>query len=609
MSQISDAKHMLIEAEDFDHYGGWVLDSQFEEQMGSPYLMAHGVGHPVADAQTTISVAESTSYHLWVRAKDWVPAHHPGRFEVLVNGKSVGREFGANGEDWSWECAGVVELDAGDVILSLRDLTGFNGRCDALYFGPEDVTPPNEVNEESRRWRRRLRGLQESPEDTGEWDVVVIGGGIAGCAAALAAARLGQTVAVIQDRPVLGGNASIEIGLSPRGSQGALLKEFSARKPDGDLLAYDLLVAEPTCTVFLEHRVMSVEEQEQKIVSIKAVEPRGGIEKRFTGKVFIDASGTALLARHTNAETLFGRESKSDFGEESAPENSDNQHHGNTLFFRTKEGDKPSLFPDVPWATEVAKKFADLTGQLIVPGKENGRGPRLPMDDTVPRVKGFAFGLDCSEITATHFWEYGQWLDPYVDAEHIRDYLLRSLIGTFWNVKHSAPEEYANLEFDWVAFVPGQGEFHRYRGDYVLTESDIRTHTAFRDAVVSNDGAFCIHCAFDEGETEYDFRIKEWIWDERDDKPYVIPFRCLYSKDLYNVLAAGKHISITHVAGSNVKFMGNGAQHGIAVAAAAALCNKYDATPRQLYESHLHELRQLVSTLGCDHQAAEAPAY
>ncbi len=215
MSQIPDAKHMLIEAEDFDHYGGWVLDSQFEEQMGSPYLMAHGVGHPVADAQTTISVAESTSYHLWVRAKDWVPAHHPGRFEVLVNGKSVGREFGANGEDWSWECAGVVELDAGDVILSLRDLTGFNGRCDALYFGPEGVTPPNEVNEESRRWRRRLRGLQESPEDTGEWDVVVIGGGIAGCAAALAAARLGQTVAVIQDRPVLGGNASTEIGLSP----------------------------------------------------------------------------------------------------------------------------------------------------------------------------------------------------------------------------------------------------------------------------------------------------------------------------------------------------------------------------------------------------------
>ena len=599
--------HILIEAEDFDDYGGWILDTQFEQQMGSPYLMAHGVGQPVADAKTTISITQAASYHLWVRAKDWVPAHHPGSFEVLVDGTSVGKEFGANGEDWSWEHVGAIDLQAGEVVLTLRDLTGFNGRCDALYFGPEGATPPNKVNDESRQWRRRLRGLSETPLDAGEWDVVVVGAGIAGCAAALAAARLGQTVAVVQDRPVLGGNASTEIGLSPRGSQGALLKEFSARKPNGDLLAYDLLVAEPTCTVFLEHRVMSVEEQEQKIVAITALQPRGGIEKRFKGKIFIDASGTALLARHTNAETLFGRESRADFGEELAPEKADHMHNGNTLLFRTKEGDQPSRFPDVPWATEVAKKFTDLTGQLIVPGKENGSGPRLPMDDTVPKVEGFAFDMNCSEITATHFWEYGQWLDPYADAEHIRDYLLRSLIGTFWNVKNAAPKEYANLEFDWVAFVPAQGEFHRYHGDYVLTESDIRTHKAFHDAVVVNDGAFCIHCAFEEGETDYDFRIKEWIWDERDGKAYAIPFRCLYSKDLENVLAAGKHISITHVAGSNVKFMGNGAQHGIAVAAAASLCNKYGATPRELYENHLQELRQLVSSLGCDHQAEDAP--
>ncbi|MEM7413749.1 MAG: FAD-dependent oxidoreductase [Myxococcota bacterium] len=598
---------ILIEAEDFEDYGGWVLDSQFEQEMGSPYLMAHGVGCPVADARTTISVDQGASYDLWVRAKDWVPGHHPGRFEVLVDEKSVGREFGANGQNWSWEHAGVVDLPAGEVALTLRDLTGFNGRCDALYFTSEGDVPPNEVNEESRAWRRRLRGLPDTPVDAGEWDVVVIGGGISGCAAALAAARLGQTVAFIQDRPVLGGNASTEIGLSPRGSQGALLKEFSERKANGDLMAYDLLVAEPACTVFLEHRVVAAERDDRRVIAIQTVQPRGGVERRFRAGVFIDASGTALLARLTGAETLFGREAKADFGEDLAPETADHMHHGNTLFFRTKQDGQPTPFPEVPWATEVAKKFADLRGQLVEPGTENGRGPRAPMDATVPEVEGFAFDRPVSTIPATHFWEYGQWLDPYSEAEHVRDHLLRSLIGTFSNVKNSDPQAFADLAFDWVAFVPGQGEFHRYRGDYVLTETDIRTHRVFEDAVVANDGAFCIHCAFDEGETEYDFRIKEWIWDERDSKAYVIPFRCLYSRDLDNVLAAGKHISISHVAGSNVKFMGNGAQHGIAAAGAAALCKKYGATPRGLVQHHLPELRRLVSDLGCDHEAEGAP--
>ncbi|MEM9176282.1 MAG: FAD-dependent oxidoreductase [Myxococcota bacterium] len=608
-SALTDTRgRILIEAEDFADYGGWVLDSQFEQQMGSPYLMAHGAGRPVADARTTITVEEAGTYHLWVRAKDWVPEHHPGRFEVRVDGQTVGMEFGANGEDWSWEAAGEVALPGGEVELALHDLTGFNGRCDALYFGPADDAPPNAVDETSRAWRRRLRGLPDAPVDAGAWDVVVVGGGIAGCAAALAAARLGQSVAFIQDRPVLGGNASNEIGLSPRGSQGALLKEFAARKEDGDLMAFDLLAAEPTCEVFLEHRVIRAERTNRRVTAIETVQPRGGAEKRFRAKVFIDASGTAILARLTGAETMFGRESKDAFGEDLAPEQADHMHHGNTLFFRTRNADEPRPFPEVPWATEVARKFANLSGQLVEFGTENGRGPRVDMDDSVPKVLGFAFDRPCYTIPATHFWEYGQWLDPYADAEHIRDYLLRSLIGTFSNVKKADPESFGDLEFEWLAFVPGQGEFHRYRGDYVLTESDIRDHRVFEDAVVANDGAFCIHCAFDEGETEYDFRIKEWIWDERDHKAYVIPFRCLYSKDLDNVLAAGKHISISHVAGSNVKFMGNGAQHGIAAAGAAALCNKYEATPRELYQTHLRELRRLVADLGCDHEAEGAPA-
>ncbi len=204
--------------------------------------------------------------------------------------------------------------------------------------------------------------------------------------------------------------------------------------------------------------------------------------------------------------------------------------------------------------------------------------------------------------------KYGQWLDPYSEGERIRDYLLRALYGTFSNVKRLEPEKYANLEFDWVAYVAAQGEFRRYRGDYILTEGDIRSHAVFLDTLVPNDGAFCIHCANAPGEGKYDFRLKHWIWDTRDEKPYGIPFRCLYSTNIENLMMAGKHISVTHVAGSSTKFMGNGGQHGIAVGAAAYLCKTHGTTPRGLSQNHLGELKALIGELTAhDHDHVGKP--
>lgn len=117
----------------------------------------------------------------------------------------------------------------------------------------------------------------------------------------------------------------------------------------------------------------------------------------------------------------------------------------------------------------------------------------------------------------THLWEYGQWLDPYTQGEHIRNHLLRAIYGTLSNFKTMDPENYANIELKWVACVSVQGEFRRYKGDYVLAETDIRTHRNFPDAVVQNDGAFCLHYP---GNDKYDFCLKYWEWDERDRKPY-----------------------------------------------------------------------------------------
>ena len=596
---------ILIEAEDFDDYGGWVLDSQFEREMGSPYLLAHGLGRPVADARTVISVDKEATYQVWVRAKDWVPGHHPGRFMLSVNGQRLDTVFGANDRDWSWQSGGKLVLPRGEITLALHDLTGFEGRCDAIYLSADGSVPPNEVNEASRAWRKALRGLPEQPLDAGHYDLVVIGGGISGCAAALAAARQGLSVALVHDRPVLGGNASVEIGLMPRGTQGALLKELSARTGNGDLVALSLLEAEPTASVFLEHRVFNAIREEARIVAIDAVQARGGHERRFTGKLFIDTSGVAMLGVLAGAETLFGREARSEFNESYAPETADDMHHGNTLFFRTRMADHPVPFPEVPWATEVAKDYANLSGQLVQPGEENGPGPIANANPATPE---FRFGRNADVFPATHFWEYGQWLDPYTSGELVRDYLMRALYGTFWNVKQLKPEEYANLEFEWMAHVAAQGEFRRYRGDYVLTENDIRHHTRFDDTLIANDGSFCIHCAWEPGEGKYDFRLKDWIFDQRDRESYEIPFRCLYSANIDNLMMAGKHISVTHVAGSATKLMGNGAQHGVAVAAAATLCLKHGVTPRGLLAGHLDELKALVDSLtGCDHDLKSSP--
>lgn len=578
---------VLIEAEEFDDYGGWLLDSQFVAEMGSPYLLAHGNGRPVADATTTVDIELPGAYTVWVRAKDWVPSHHPGRFKLTLGSTTLSTEFGANDQDWAWEPAGTVDLDAGPLHVALHDLTGFDGRCDAIYMSLDGNEPVEGGGPEAMAWRRRLRGLPDEPELQDPFDLVVVGGGVTGSVGALVAARLGLRVAVVQNRPVLGGNASVEIGIGPRGEKGSVVAEAIARSPDGDLQVGPLLEAEPNATVFLHQQVYDLIMDGDAIESIDARHAVTGREIRIPASQFIDCTGTAILGILADVPTMWGIESADEYGESHAPPERLDQHHGNTVFFRTRLADEPVDFPEVPWAMQVAKDFADLGGQAIEPGSDNGDGPVVdafrPAEDD-----------EISKLTRrlTHYWEYGQWNDPYTEAEHIRDHLLRAIYGTMWNVKTMEPEAWANLEFEWVSHVPGQGEFRRYIGDHVLTENDIRDHVDFPDALVQNSGAFCLHHPIDP---TYDFRLKDWTWDTRDDEPFDIPFRSLYSAHVSNLMMAGKHISVTHVAGSVCKFMGNGAQHAIATAAAAAVAIKHGATPRQVHDNHLDELKAVVA--------------
>ncbi|MGC9326830.1 MAG: FAD-dependent oxidoreductase, partial [Candidatus Hinthialibacter sp.] len=136
-----------LEAESFDMTGGWVNDSQFVDIMGSPYLLANGVDEPVEDAVTTVRIPESRPYRLWVRCKDWLPPHSPGKFQVWIGGKASETAFGqSESGEWRWEDGGMFDLQAGKTEIRLHDLTGWWGRCDAVVLSPHNgFTPAGDV--------------------------------------------------------------------------------------------------------------------------------------------------------------------------------------------------------------------------------------------------------------------------------------------------------------------------------------------------------------------------------------------------------------------------------------------------------------------------------
>ena len=573
------ADEVLVEAESFDHLGGWVIDQQFMDVMGSPYLLAHGLGRPVEAAHTDVTFPKAGTYRLWVRTKDWVPGpdHHPGRFMVVVGGKPAKAVFGTEGTGWVWQDGGTFQMDRGPARVVLTDMTGFEGRCDALYFTTDpNAKPPAEPGPAMDAWRRRLLGLPETPPSAGEFDVVVVGGGIAGTSAAVAAARLGCRVALVQDRPVLGGNASSEIRVHTGGDTGPnIVGEINAQynaeagaEPHPTLTFDDrrlaIVRAEKNITLFLNTHVFRARTEGDRIASVDGKDIRTGKELRFAAPLFIDCTGDGWVGCWAGAEYRVGREGRDEHDESIAPEKADAMVLGTSLMWGSRKTDHPVAFPELPWAQEIAKDMEATGGNWT--------------------------------------WEYGHYLDTIKDAEEIRDYLLRAIYGAWSNAKNGSNQaKYANLDLSHVPFVGGKRESRRLIGDYILTQGDIQASRQFPDGVAH--GSWSIDLHYPKDYEKYPFRTYAEF---NKVKPYPIPYRCLYSKNIANLLMAGRNVSLTHVALGSVRVMNTGGQLGVATGAAAFLAKKHATTPRGVYEDHLRELLDIIQGRG-DYEGALEP--
>ncbi|MGC9343911.1 MAG: FAD-dependent oxidoreductase [Bacteroidales bacterium] len=563
---------ILIEAESFQNKGGWMVDPQYVEQMGSPYLLAHGLGQPVNDAEAVFQVEEKGKYNCWVRTMNWAPGEWqaPGRFQIIVNDKLMDEILGSI-EGWSWQYAGNVSLEKGENRISLKDLTGFDGRCDAVFFSTSKESPPDDFKA-LEEWRNQQHRLTQVPEKSMNFDLVITGGGIAGCAAAIAAAEEGMKVALIHDRPVLGGNASGEIRVHTLGIYGyfeRILKMLDTEHyPNGDPKAHQEdegrlrnIQKYENIKLYLNWRAYDAFADDNEIEYVDARQTSSGERLRFTAPLFVDCTGDGWIGYWAGAEYNYGRESVytydegwDEHGELWSPEEPDSFVMGASILWRSQNAGKSVEFPKVPWALEVSKDHSSANGEW--------------------------------------YWEYSSnELHQVEDAEKIRDHMLKAIYGSFYNEKQKEGND--SLELQWVGYLLGKRESRRLTGDYIFSFKDVTEQRLFPDAVVMEDREVDVHYQqFLVDPSKPDFLSEALFYKT---PRYYIPYRSLYSKNINNLFMAGRCFSCSHVGLGGPRVMRTTGQMGAAVGYAASICKKHNVLPRDVYEKHLDELMQTVN--------------
>jgi len=572
---------LWVDAEDFTDYGEWRLDTQFVAFMGSPYLLAGGVGTPIRDAVTEIQIRKAGTYRVWVRAKNWIKDFAPGKFGLSVGGQRSKHVFGAAPTDaWIWESAGEFDLQKGPVRLALHDLTGYFARCDALILTTDlQYTPPENLAGVQRE-RRRLTGASDDVKAAGDYDVVVVGAGTAGCCAALASARLGAKTALVQDRPVLGGNASSELGVPPCGAsashpnarESGLIEEAQLIRARYDYHkmseAFQAMTsAETNLTVLFNKRVVAADMKDgQTIGDVQAVDTLTLEKSRYRAKLFIDCTGDGWLGYYAGATYRLGRESRDEFQEDLAPAQSDTITMsgcimGNlALSYRAEDTGKPVAYTPPAWAAK------------LPPAEEFGR-----------KIKGFVGG---------QWWlEHPGEIDDLNDPERARDELIRITFG-YWGFIKNAWAERARARNYALAYVPhmnAKRETRRLIGDYILKQQDAQNAVMFPDRISYGGWSLDVHHAQGiQSGKEGPFHCNPRV------PIYSIPFRSLYSTNIVNLLFAGRDMSVTHIALGTVRVEATLATLGQAVGTAAALCLQHHVAPRELGQRYIGELQQTL---------------
>ena len=572
---------VLIEAESFSEKGGWVVDQQFMDLMGSAYLMAHGMGVPVADAKATISVPSTGEYKVFVRTFNWTSPWYkgegPGEFNLLINSNPVGGVLGNSGTEWMWQRAGEVNILTKKVTLSLHDLTGFNGRVDAIYLTKDDDVPPSGLATLTK-FRKKLLGLPKKPTDAGEYDLVVVGGGVAGTAAAISGARLGIKVALIQDRPVLGGNNSSEVRVhlggramvEPNPALGQIVSEIGPTKGgNAQPAAYyeddkkmSMVLAEENITLFASCRAFVVKTKGSRITQVIAKNIETSEELSFSAPLFADCTGDGTIGYLAGADFAMGREGRNEYGEPSAPEVADDLTMGASVQWYSSEGENPSSFTEFQYGVE----FNEKNSQKVTMGEWT--------------------------------WETGMNFDQISEFERIRDYGLLVVYSNWSFLKNHSSEKvnYQKRKLDWVAYVAGKRESRRLMGDVILKEQDLTDYVVYPDGSAPTSWSIDLHYPDPENTKYFPEREFKSIAVHKKIHLYPIPYRCFYSRDVDNLFMAGRNISVTHVALGTVRVMRTTGMMGEVVGMAASVAAKHDTNPRGVYENYLSELKSLIDT-------------
>jgi hypothetical protein len=415
-----------------------------------------------------------------------------------------------------------------------------------------------------------------------EVEFCVVGGGMAGVCAAISAAREGAKVAIMQDRTVFGGNSSSEIrvhvcgadrhGRIPNVRETGILEELRLenlrRNPQRsfsiwDTIIYEKVMQEANIEYFLNCSCLDARMDGDRIRSVTGWQLTTQTYHTIEAEVFADCSGDAILAPLTGAEFRIGREARSEYGESIQPEVADKKTMGMTCLFQAKDTGAPQPFEPPSWAYD------------------------FPSDDDLPyRHHGW--------LEMGYWWvELGGEDDSIHDTEAIRDELLRIVFGIWDHLKNHGDHGAENWALDWVQFLPGKRESRRYMGDHVLTQNDVEAEGRFPDVVAY--GGWTMD---DHHPGGFRYKGKPTIFHPAP-SPYGLPYRCLYSRNIANLMFAGRCASMSHAAMSSTRVMGTASVMGQAVGTAAALSIREGITPREAGGKHIQELQQSLLRQDC----------